>query len=447
MSKLDLAVIGSGISGLSAAWLLSQRHNVTLIEADDRLGGHTHTVECHVNGKPVPVDTGFIIYNSHTYPNLTALFSHLNVPTAPTDMGFAVSLEGGRHEYSADGLLKLFGNVRNVVDPGHWRMLRDVIHFFRTAARHLDSLDDSMSLGEFVKAHGYSREFLDRHLLPSAGAIWSSAPQQMLDYPAKSFLTFFNNHGLLNFRNRPPWRTVDGGSREYVKRLLADGNIRTRTGSPVTSVRRSDASVFIRAGDGPEEPFDHVVIAAHADCALAMLQDPSAEERRCLQAFKYSRNRAVLHRDPRFMPNQRWLWSSWNYLSERGAGTDVCNITYWMNALQPLNTKTNFFVTLNPAQEPAEGTIERDMVYDHPIYNAETGQQQRNLWSLQGRRRTWFCGSYFGAGFHEDGLQAGLAVAEQLGGVKRPWSVSNPSARIHVSPSPEQGEALRGAAE
>jgi len=444
---MNVAVIGSGISGLSAAWLLSQRHNVTLIEADDRIGGHTHTVECKVAGDTVPVDTGFIIYNHATYPNLTALFDYLNVPTAPTDMGFAVSLESGRFEYSANGLLRLFGNWRNVVDAGHWRMLRDIVRFFRTGARDLDKVDEHMTLGEFVKAHGYSKEFLERHLLPSAGAIWSSAPSQMLDYPARSFLTFFDNHGLLKFRNRPAWRTVVGGSREYVKRMLADGKVRVLTGHPVKSVKRSETSVTVQAGEIFEETFDHVVIAAHADSALAMLDTPSPDERRMLGAFRYSRNRAVLHRDPAFMPSDRWLWSSWNYLSEAGAKVEICNITYWMNSLQPLNTKTDFFVTLNPIREPAAGTIERDMVYDHPIFNPETGKMQPELWSLQGKRRTWFCGSYFGAGFHEDGLQAGLAVAEQLGNVKRPWILANPSTRIHVSPVAEGRPALAGAAE
>jgi predicted NAD/FAD-binding protein len=362
-------------------------------------------------------------------------------------MGFAVSLESGRYEYSANGLLRLFGNLRNVVDPGHWRMLFDIIRFFRTGARDLDKVDDHMTLGAFVKAHGYSQEFLDRHLLPSAGAIWSSAPSQMLDYPAKSFLKFFDNHGLLKFRNRPAWRTVVGGSREYVKRMLADGRVRVLTGQPVKSVKRAETSVTIQAGDGFEETFDHVVIAAHADSALAMLDNSSPEERRMLGAFRYSRNRAVLHRDPALMPSDRWLWSSWNYLSQAGAESEICNITYWMNALQPLNSTTDFFVTLNPAQEPAAGTIERDMIYDHPIYNPETGKVQTELWSLQGKRRTWFCGSYFGAGFHEDGLQAGLAVAEQLGDVKRPWILSNPSTRIHVSRTSEDKPAMAGAAE
>jgi predicted NAD/FAD-binding protein len=229
--------------------------------------------------------------------------------------------------------------------------------------------------------------------------------------------------------------------------MLADGRVRVLTGHPVRSMKRSEKSVTVQAGDSFEETFDHVVIAAHADSALAILDNPSADERRMLGAFCYSRNRAVLHRDPAFMPGARWLWSSWNYLSQAGAKSEICNITYWMNALQPLNTKTDFFVTLNPAHEPAAGTIVRDLIYDHPIYNPETGMVQPELWSLQGKRRTWFCGSYFGAGFHEDGLQAGLAVAEQLGNVKRPWILSNPSTRIHVSPATEGSPALAGAAE
>ncbi len=436
MTRLNIAVVGSGISGLSAAWLLSQRHNVTLFEADDRLGGHTHTVDCRSDGASVAVDTGFIVYNHSTYPNLTALFDHLNVPTAPSDMGFAVSLGGGRVEYSGNGVLRMLGTWRNLVDPGHWRMLRDIVRFFRSAAEHANGLGDQVTLRQFVAEQGYSQDFLDRHLLPSAGAIWSSPPLQMLDYPANAFLKFFDNHGLLKFVNRPQWRTVVGGSREYVQRLMSDARMRVLTNHRVTSIKRARDSVGVHAQNGFHESFDQVVIAAHADQALAMLDDPTPDERESLQAFRYTRNRAVLHRDETFMPRSRWLWSSWNYLSDSGADTATATITYWMNALQPLAGKSNFFVTLNPHREPAQGTVERDMSYDHPVFTTETARVQRQLWSLQGRRRTWFCGAHFGAGFHEDGLQAGLAVAEQLGAVTRPWTLADPSTRIHVTSRP-----------
>jgi predicted NAD/FAD-binding protein len=429
-----IAVIGSGIAGLSAAWLLSQRHEVTLIEAEHRIGGHSNTVNCATPDGPIAVDTGFIVYNTATYPNLMALFDYLNVPTTPSLMGFGVSLDGGACEYSGDTLLQMMGNPRNLVVPGHWRMLRDIVRFFRTAEAQSKNLDESVTVGQFLKAQGYSRAFMDRHLLPMAGAIWSSSPSQMLDYPALSFLKFLGNHGLLQYNNRPQWRTVSGGSREYVERLVADSRFRILTGCPVRGVERSAAGVVVEDGLGFRDRFDHVVMATHADQALAMLKDPSPEERQCLRAFRYGRNRVVLHRDPRLMPRRRRLWSSWNYMAERGAQGRSSSITYWMNALQPLATSTDIFVSLNPQREPDAALVEREFLYEHPIFTAEAGLMQKRLWSLQGQQRTWFCGAHFGAGFHEDALQSGLAVAEQLGGMLRPWNVPNQSGRIHVMP-------------
>ena len=434
MNSHRIAVIGSGIAGLSAAWLLSQRHDVTLIEAEHRIGGHSNTVNCLTPDGPIAVDTGFIVYNTATYPNLMALFDYLNVPTTPSLMGFGVSLDGGDCEYSGDTLLQMMGNPGNLVVPGHWRMLWDIIRFFRTAEAQSKFLDEGVTLGQFLKAQGYSRAFMERHLLPMAGAIWSSSPNQMLDYPAVSFLRFLGNHGLLQYNDRPQWRTVTGGSREYVGRLVADGRFRILTGCPVRRVERSAAGVVVEDGLGFRDRFDHVVMATHADQALAMLKDPSLEERQCLSAFRYGRNRAVLHRDAKLMPRRRRLWSSWNYMAERGAQGRSSSITYWMNALQPLATSTDIFVSLNPQREPEAALVEREFAYEHPIFTAEAGLMQKRLWSLQGRQRTWFCGAHFGSGFHEDGLQSGLAVAEQLGGMLRPWHVPNQSGRIHVVP-------------
>ena len=286
-----------------------------------------------------------------------------------------------------------------------------------------------MTLGQFIADQGYSQDFVDRHLLPSAGAIWSSPPRQMLDYPARAFLTFFDNHGLLKFVDRPQWRTVVGGSREYVQRLIADG--------PHARADRMSRH-FDRAlerwrrhcmpQNGFHETFDHVVIAAHADQALAMLDDPAPDERQCLQAFRYTRNRAVLHRDETFMPRRRWLWSSWNYLSD--AGARHCRLHRHLLDERAATPCRPTPISSSPSIRTAnrrDGTIERDLSYDHPVFTPETARVQRQIWSLQGRRRTWFCGAHFGAGFHEDGLQAGLAVAEQLGGVKRPWLLADPS--------------------
>lgn len=439
MTPLKIAVIGSGISGLSAAWLLSKRHNVSLFEADGRVGGHANTVDCPSPEGLVAVDTGFIVYNASTYPNLVALLAHLNVPTAETTMGFGVSLDGGRYEYAGSGLAQMIGNASNIADPDHWRLLMDITRFFRTALRRAGTISETTTLGDFVKSEGYSEVFLRRHLLPMAAAIWSSAPGDMMAFPARAFLRFYDNHGLLKVVNRPKWRTVAGGSRQYVRRLLADCQMRVHTNQPVVRILRDANGARIMTKAGLHEAFDHIVIATHADQALAMLAEPTPAERHCLSAFRYSHNRAILHSDPSLMPRRRRLWSSWNYLAVVKA--EQCTVTYWMNALQTLATKTNYFVTLNPHQEPAAPTIEGEFSYTHPVFSPEALRQQPLLWNLQGQRRTWFCGAHFGSGFHEDGLQAGLAVAEQLGGVRRPWTVDSPSGRIHVLPRVAQSES------
>lgn len=432
MKKRRIAVIGSGISGLSAAWLLSRRHDVCLYEADSRIGGHANTVVCREPEGDLAVDTGFIVYNEAAYPNLVALFDYLDVPTAATEMGFAVSLDGGRIEYAGRGMAQVIGSSRNLFDLEHWRMLLGIARFFKTALRRAEMLPDDVSLGTFLSTEGYGPAFIARHLLPMAGAIWSSAPEQMLSYPARSFLRFFDNHGLLQIRNRPKWRTVAGGSREYVQRLIDDSEIKFAIGQPVQRVMRHPSHVTIACAGGEQQDYEHVVIATHADQALTLLDEATSGERALLSAFRYSMNRAILHRDSRLMPRRRRLWSSWNYVGT--AGAPECAITYWMNALQPLATSADYFVSLNPAVEPEAASVLKTFDYAHPIFDARALAAQRHLWDLQGRQNTWFCGAYFGAGFHEDGLQSGLAVAEALGGALRPWPVPDPSNRIFTKP-------------
>lgn len=422
--SLRIAVIGAGISGLSAAWLLSSRHQVTLFEADNRLGGHSNTVE--VEG--IAVDTGFIVYNEKTYPNLTALFSHFGVETRFSDMSFGVSLDGGRLEYSGAGLRGLFAQPSNLGSPRFASMLKDLLRFYRNAPRDLPSLGLG-SLDAYLDANGYGAAFREDHLYPMAAAIWSTPAADVGRYPAAAFVRFCDNHGLLQLIGRPIWRTVVGGSRAYVARLRAGFRGRVAAGHAVRAVLRLARGVAVVGEDGAEHHYDHVVIATHADQALAMLERTSPAEREVLGAFRYSRNEAVLHSDPRLMPRRRAAWAAWNYLSDR-RGDAGLSVSYWMNQLQDLPGERPFFVTLNPISPPAAESVAYRTTYEHPLFDAGAMAAQARLWSLQGDGGVWFCGAYFGAGFHEDGLQAGLAVAEALGGVRRPWNVPDESGRI-----------------
>jgi predicted NAD/FAD-binding protein len=431
-SHKNIAVIGTGISGMSAAWLLSRDHNVTVYECDHRIGGHSNTVTVAGATAEIAVDTGFIVYNELTYPNLTALFDHLKVPTQLSEMSFAVSLDSGNLEYSGS-LSGLFADKHNLLRPRFWSMLRDLHRFYREAPRDLAILEEfHTTLGDYLEAGAYGAAFRNDHLLPMAAAIWSAPARNILSYPAASFIRFQDSHGLLKLRNRTPWRTVLGGSRAYVERLTHAYKDRIRIATAVTAVHRSDGSVKIRDRNGGVETFDHVVIASHADQALALLDQPSADERRLLGAFHYSNNVAVLHSDATLMPKRRAVWSSWNHLGGSGDDDSCPTVTYWINSLQNIPHDTPLFVTLNPPHVPQQEHYRE--IYQHPLFDAAAIAAQRQLWTLQGRRNTWFCGAYFGAGFHEDGLQAGLAVAEALGGGRRPWRVANESGRITLGP-------------
>jgi uncharacterized protein len=439
---LKIAVVGTGISGLSAAWLLSSRHDVTVYERADRVGGHSNTVLVHIDGRSVPVDTGFIVFNHLTYPNLTALFEFLRVPTEASNMSFSASLDGGRLEYCGTDLLGLFAQRRNLFRPRFLSMLADVVRFYRNARNDGDGLDPRMSLGEYLLAKGYGPAFRDDHIVPMASAIWCSSPSDILDFPAASFIRFHDNHGLLQWGGRPVWRTVSGGSRSYVEQLIRPFAEHIKRDAAIIAVRRTNEGVAITDATGRKQHYDHVMLATHADQALAMLEDSTPMECELLGAFRYSRNLAVLHTDTSFMPKRRAVWSSWNYVSEAGACHQGVCVTYWMNLLQNLVTDTPLFVTLNPPRAPAAGTLLHSESYDHPIFDADAMAAQRRLWRLQGQRNTWFCGAYFGAGFHEDGLQSGLAVAEELGGVRRPWRVANESDRIFITPANRNAELL-----
>ena len=411
---------------MACAWLLSQRHRVTLYERAPRLGGHTNTVDLTVPSGIQPVDTGFIVYNEATYPNLTALFAHLGVATQASEMSFAVSLDDGRLEYAGTNLNGLFAQRSNLFKPRFLLMLRDLLRFYREAPAKMAEFE-TLSLGAFLDRDGYGRAFRDDHLLPMAACIWSSPSKTLLDFPAVSFVRFCDNHGLLKVSDRPIWRTVVGGSKTYIPSLTKPYADRIRLTRPGVSVARTPAGVMLADDTGASSRYDHVVLATHADEALAMLDRPTTAETGVLGSFRYSRNRAVLHSDPSFMPKRRLAWSSWNYLGRRGDAEHL-SLTYWMNRLQNLPTATDYFVTLNPTREPKRILHEDD--YQHPVYDLGALSAQKRLWSLQGQGNVWFCGAHFGAGFHEDGLQSGLAVAEALGGVRRPWHVRDESSRI-----------------
>ena len=429
--RLKIAVIGTGISGMAAAWLLAKRHDVTVYERADRIGGHSNTVDAHTPQGVVPVDTGFIVYNEQTYPNLTAMFAHLDVPTIASEMSFAVSLDDGALEYAGgDRIAPLFAQKRNLLRPRFWSMLRDLYRFYRDAPGDIARLGPQATLGDYLKVGGYGVAFRDDHLLPMAAAIWSAPAKAMLDYPAAAFIRFNDNHGLLKLTNRPVWRTVRGGSRAYVNKLTASYAGHIRLNENIVSIRRNPDGVEIDTATGDTQRYDHVVMATHADQALSLLDNASRDERAVLTKFRYSRNLAVLHCDEGLMPRRRAVWSSWNYIGARDGADAGVTVSYWMNRLQNLSTEKPLIVTLNPQRPPHAGTNYQSEVYEHPMLDTAALAAQGRLWSLQGVNRTWFCGAYFGAGFHEDGLQAGLAVAEQLGNVRRPWTVANESGRI-----------------
>jgi uncharacterized protein len=423
--SMRIAVIGSGISGNACAWALSARHDVTLYERRPRTGGHSATVDIDYDGTQVPVDTGFIVYNDLNYPNLVALFDHLEVETTSSDMSFAVSIGEGALEWSGTSLATVFAQKRNLARPRFLWMLREVLRFNRCCVADLEAGRlDGLSLGQYLEQGRYGRGFIEDYLVPMGAAIWSTPDADLLAFPATNFVRFFRNHRLID-TERPLWRTVAGGSRNYVDRLLAPLKAagRVRVSSPVVAVDRHPDHVEIRTATGDVDHFDQVVFASHTDQTLAMLSAPSPAERQILGAIRYLPNDVVLHRDPRMMPRRNAVWASWNYLRRDGydAHRPVA-VTYWMNRLQNIPEDMPLFVTLNPAEQPDEKLVFGRWEFDHPQFDGAAIAAQGRLGEIQGRNRSWFCGAWTGYGFHEDGLSSGLSVAEALGGVI-PWRV------------------------
>ncbi|TNE58522.1 MAG: FAD-dependent oxidoreductase [Alphaproteobacteria bacterium] len=421
---MKIAIIGSGISGLGAAYLLNERHDITIFEKEKRIGGHSNTVEVDYGDRTIPVDTGFIVYNELNYPNLTALFEYLNVPTQASNMSFAFSQSETHVEWCGDNLDTIFAFRRNVLSPSFILMLSNILKFNRVAIPDLQAgYLENRTLGDYLSWRGFGDDFRDRYLVPMGAAIWSTSPSEMLAFPAASFVRFFANHKLINRKiERPEWRTVSGGSREYVQRMTAGFQDKFRLGTKPQKVLRSEDKVTLVHEDGAREDFDEVIFACHSDEALALIDKPSAAEQALLGAIRYTPNTAILHADPQFMPQRRKAWASWNYMSAPTAGNDrAASITYWMNRLQGIDPQYPLFVSLNPHVDPDPDLTFQRFVYMHPLFDGAALSAQQNLQDLQGQNRSWFCGAYFGYGFHEDGLRSGLEVGERLGG-QRPWA-------------------------
>jgi len=410
-----IAVIGSGISGLSAAYYLSRRHEVTLFEKDSRIGGHTHTVTVQDSRGPVRVDTGFIVHNDRTYPNLVRLFAELGVGVQPSDMSFAVTCRKTGFEYSSRGLPGFFAQPVNLVRPSHYELLREILRFNREAPHLLDMAPaPEMSLGEYLAERRYRQVFIERYLQPMASAIWSASPAAIMEFPALTLVRFFDNHGMLGISTHPKWKVVQGGSSSYLEPITAPYRGRILTAAAIRSVSRDPASVSLHFVDRPPLAFDEVVFACHGDQVLPILESPTDAERELLGAFRTSRNETVLHTDTALLPRRRGAWASWNYNLPAAEG-ESATVTYHMNRLQSLDTREQYCVTLNGTAMIDRSRILRELVYEHPQYTRETIRAQARWGEISGRLRTHYCGAYWFYGFHEDGLNSALRVARSLG--------------------------------
>ncbi len=409
-----IAIIGGGISGMGAAFTLSQTNNVVLFEAEPRLGGHARTVIAGRENNQ-PVDMGFIVFNYPNYPQLTALFKDLDVPVIRSNMSFGASVRGGRVEYALASFDSMFAQRRNLLDPRFLKMCRDILKFNSKGLDIARGCD--LSIGEFLKALGTGDWFKDYYLLPLSGAIWSTPKEKIMDFPAASMMQFFENHALLGVKGQHQWYTVKGGSIEYVRRLearmLAEG-VEVRLKTPISSVKRHNGQVTVSPKGGVAETFDEVIFATHSDDTVALLADARAHEKALLSAIAYQPNDVILHRDPSVMPKAKKCWSSWVYTERSGQASQQLDLTYWMNSLQSIPASDHLFVTLNTTQSIRDELIYDQTSFRHPVYDAKALQAQKQIKKRNGENNTWFCGAWMKHGFHEDGLSSALDVAHRL---------------------------------
>ena len=408
---MKIAVIGSGISGLSAAYYLSKKYKVDLLEQDDHFGGHSYTYEINKNNRTISVDLGFIVFNELTYPNLLNFFKELGVAYEKSDMSFAVSVQNSKIEYGGKGLKGLFANKINILNLNFINMIREIIYFYKTAPSILDKDIEQETLGSYLNKANSSKYFINFHIIPMVAAIWSMPFSKARDMPLKLFLNFFMNHGLFRLKNRPQWFTVSNRSKTYVNKVLKNISGEYFKNYKVNKISRSADNVRIFIGNEHLD-YDYVVLASHADQSLKMVDNPTLEEKRILGEFKYVPNKAILHTDEKLMPKNKLAWSSWNSISKEDL-SETC-VTYWLNNLQNLKCEENYFLTLNPIQKIDEDRIITKINFTHPYFNSQTAKLQKELFSLQGKKRTWFCGSYFGYGFHEDGLKSSIEMIKNF---------------------------------
>lgn len=410
---MKIAIVGSGISGMVAAHLLSDEHDITVFEANDYIGGHTHTIDVDHAGKTYAVDTGFIVYNDWTYPNFLKLLNRLGVESQPTEMSFSVKCESTGLEYSGSSLASLFAQRANITSLAFYRMLLDIVRFNRASQTLLSETRRALTLRHYLRENGYSRAFIENYIVPMAAAIWSADPVRIGDFPASYFVQFFKNHGLLSLKDRPQWRVVKGGSQRYVEKLTKQFAHAVRLNTPVRRIRRFAEQVQIESHHGVES-FDHVIVAAHSDQALRMLADATDRERDILGAIPYQENETVLHTDESLLPASRRAWASWNYHVPRIPGSRSM-VSYNMNILQAIEAPCTFITTLNRTDEIAPEKIIARLTYHHPVYTQSGFEAQKRWDEISGVHRTHFCGAYWGWGFHEDGVNSALAVCRSFG--------------------------------
>jgi predicted NAD/FAD-binding protein len=412
---MKIAVVGTGIAGSVAAYHLAQRHDITVFEADQRIGGHTHTVDVELAGQSYPVDTGFIVFNDWTYPNFIALLDELGVAWQPSDMSFSVQHHGTGLEYKGSTLNSLFAQRSNLLRPSFYRMVRDILRFNRESLAVLEAPDEGPLMGEYLAANGYSKEFVEHFIMPMGAAIWSATMAEMSQMPARFFIRFFKNHGMLSVNERPVWRVIKGGSRQYMDKLVAGHRERIHLNAPVESIRRLPGQVQVKVRGAEPQMFDQVFLACHSDQALAMLSDPSAAEREVLGAMAYQRNEAVLHTDASLMPRRRLAWAAWNYhIHQHGAAAaQPVAVSYNMNILQGLDAPETFCVTLNHTAAINPEKVIRTIDYDHPVFTAEAVAGQARQAELNSGR-TFYCGAYWRNGFHEDGVVSALDALQHF---------------------------------